>query len=257
MADIKVLVVDDHALVRRGLVAALAHATGISVVGQASDGLEAIERAIELKPDVITMDVFMPNCNGLEALISVREKLPGVKVLMLTVSDREQDLFDALRFGAQGYVLKSASIGEVVEAVHRTAAGEAMLSPRILSLLVKEFQDKTNYPSVSEREMEVLLAVGEGLTNTEIAHRLFISESTVRTHLQRLLEKLHLRNRAEAVAYAARRHSADLPARYSSCSCSDAGSSSNCRLSAALSRATVRYSHKRERASRNSTCASN
>jgi DNA-binding NarL/FixJ family response regulator len=257
MADIKVLVVDDHALVRRGLVAALAHATGISVVGQASDGLEAIERAIELKPDVITMDVFMPNCNGLEALISVRERLPDVKVLMLTISDREQDLLDALRFGAQGYVLKSASIGEVVEAVHRTAAGEAMLSPRIISLLVKEFQDKTNDHSLSEREKEVLLAVGEGLTNTEIAHRLFISESTVRTYLQRLLEKLHLRNRAEAVAYAARRYSADLPACYSSCLGYNAKSSINCRLPAAGSRAAVRNSHEREGTLRNSPGGSN
>ncbi len=206
-AAIRVLLADDHALVRHGLAAALKPETDISVVGQACDGFEAVEKALELKPDVITMDVFMPRCGGLEALIAVRDKLPSVKVLMLTVSDRDEDLLNALRYGAQGYLLKSADIGEVVEAVRRTASGEAVLSPPIAARLVNEFRAKTTEPGLSDRESDVLALVGRGLGNTEIGKQLFISESTVRTHLQRILEKLHLRNRAEAVAYAARHHS--------------------------------------------------
>lgn len=212
---IKVLLVDDHAVVRHGLASALATDASISVVGQASDGLEAIERAVALKPDIITMDVFMPRCGGLEALVAIHDKLPDVKVLMITVSDSEQDLLDALRFGAQGYLLKSAGIDEVVDAVRRTAAGEAMLSPRIASRLVSEFRGKVSDTGLSQRENEVLTLLGEGMTNTEIGRRLFISESTVRTHLSRLLDKLHLNNRAEAVAYAIRSRSASSRDRYS------------------------------------------
>jgi len=214
--QIRVLVVDDHAVVRAGLVNILVAEADISVIGEASDGLEAINKALELKPDVILMDIFMPICTGLEATVAIREKLPEAKVLVLTISEREEDLFQALRFGAQGYLLKSASVSEVVEAVRKTAAGEAMLSPNIASKLVAEFRDKADEPRLSERETEVLRLVGEGLTNTEIGERLFIGESTVRTYLRRLLDKLHLRNRSEATAYAARRHLASKPFQASS-----------------------------------------
>jgi two-component system NarL family response regulator len=202
--SINVLVVDDHAVVRTGLATILEEQPDITIVGEARDGLEAISKTLELKPDVILMDIFMPHCSGLDAMIAIRESLPDAKVLLLTVSESEENLFRALRFGAQGYLLKSANIDEVVNAVRQVAAGEAMLSPRIATKLIAEFQKKADEPKLSAREMEVLQLVGEGLTNTRIADRLFISESTVRTYLRRLLDKLHLSHRTEAMAYAMR-----------------------------------------------------
>ena len=203
---IRVLIADDHAVVRSGLANILGAESDIKIVGEARDGLEAIEKALELKPDVILMDIFMPHSNGLEALTAIRQKLADAKVLILTISDREEDVFEALRFGAQGYLLKSATITEVVDAVRKTAGSEAMLSPHVVTKLVAEFNNRAHKPQLSSREAEVLGLLGEGLTNTEIASRLFISESTVRTHFRRLLDKLHLKNRAEAIAYAARHH---------------------------------------------------
>ena len=148
----------------------------------------------------------MPRCSGLEAMVAIKERFPAASVLILPISEREEDLFQALRFGAQGYLLKGAAITEVVNAVRRTTAGEVMLSPEIATKLVAEFQGKADKPKLSSRETEVLQLMGEGLTNTEIAHRLFISESTTRTYLRRLLDKLHLKNRTEATAYAIRHH---------------------------------------------------
>ena len=208
---IKVLIADDHAVVRAGLVSILGAESDIAIVGEARDGLEAIEKALELEPDVILMDIFMPRSNGLEALAAIKQKLADTRVLILTISEREEDLFEALRFGAEGYLLKSATITEVVDAVRRTAGGEAMLSPHIATKLVAEFNNRTHQPKLSSREVEVLRLLGEGLTNTEIASRLFISESTVRTHFRRLLDKLHLKNRAEAIVYAARHHLSSNP----------------------------------------------
>ncbi len=201
---IKVLVADDHAVVRTGLATILGEQPDIIIIGEAKDGLEAISKALELKPDVILMDIFMPNCTGLDAMISIRESLPDARVLILTVSEHEDDLFRALRFGAQGYLLKSANIDEVADAVRQVASGEAILSPHIATRLVAEFRQKDDKPKLSARELEVLQLVGEGLTNTRIADRLFISESTVRTYLRRLLDKLHLSHRTEAMAYAVR-----------------------------------------------------
>jgi DNA-binding NarL/FixJ family response regulator len=203
---IKVLIVDDHAVVRDGLAKILGAESDIAIVGEAKDGLEAIKKAVVLKPDVILMDIFMPYCTGLEATVAIRQKIADARLLILTVSEREEDLLQALRFGAQGYLLKSATITEVADAVRMVAAGEAMLSPHIVTRLVAELREKTDEPALSTREVEVLQLLGEGLTNTEIASRLFIGESTVRTYLRRLLEKLHLKNRAEAIAYAARHH---------------------------------------------------
>jgi len=203
---IRVLIADDHAVVRSGLANILGTEPDIKIIGEAKDGLEAIQKAAELKPDVILMDIFMPRCSGLEATVAIRQKQADVKLLILTISDREEDLFKALRFGACGYLLKSASVTEVVEAVRKTAASEAMLSPDIATKLVAEFSSRANKPKLSTRESEILQLLGEGLTNTEIANRLFIDESTVRTHFRRIRDKLHLRNRAEAVVYATRNH---------------------------------------------------
>ncbi len=201
---ITVLVADDHAVVRSGLAHILRFDPGIKVVGEAKDGIEAVAKSLALKPDVIIMDIFMPGNDDMRAVAAIKERLPSAKVLILTVSDREEDLFQALRLGAQGYLLKSASMDEVVDGVRRTAAGESMLSPSIATRLVAEFHRNSNGPKLSAREIEVLELLGEGLTNTEISQRLFIGESTVRTYLNRLLTKLHLRNRVEAAAYAAR-----------------------------------------------------
>jgi DNA-binding NarL/FixJ family response regulator len=150
------------------------------------------------------MDIFMPRCSGLEATVAIRQKLPDARLLILTILEQEENLLQALRFGAQGYLLKSATITEVADAVRMVAAGEVMLSPHIITKLVAELRQKADEPALSARETEVLQLLGGGLTNTEIGGRLFICESTVRTHLQRLLNKLHLKNRAEAIVYAAR-----------------------------------------------------
>ncbi len=203
---ITVLLADDHAVVRAGLTNILRAESDIKIVGEARDGSEAISKALELKPDVILMDIFMPGCSGVEAMVAIRQEIPSANVLILTVSEREEDLFQAVRLGAQGYLLKNADVNEVVNAVRRVAAGEVILSPTIAAKLVAEFREKADEPKLSPREMEVLRSVGEGLTNTEIANRLFVSESTVRTYLRRLLDKLHLRNRSEATAYATRHH---------------------------------------------------
>ena len=200
---IRVLIVDDQAVVRAGLVSILGAEPDISIVGEARDGLEAINQALELKPDVILMDIFMPGCNGLEAMVAIKESLPDIRVLILTVSDREEDLFQAVRFGACGYLLKSASVDDIAAAVKRVAEGEAILSPYIAGKLLDEFRrEQTPAAQLSAREIEVLELVGEGLTNRQIAERLIIAESTVKTYLQRLLDKLHLENRAQAIAYA-------------------------------------------------------
>jgi len=200
---IRVLIADDHAVVRRGLVSILGAEPDINIVGEARDGLEAINQAVELEPDVILMDILMPGCDGLEATAALAHHLPQTRVLILTVSDREEDLFQAVRFGARGYLLKSASIDEIVAAIRRVAEGEAILSPYIAGKLLDQFRrEQSPNASLSARETEVLALVGEGLTNHEIADRLIIAESTVKTYLQRLLDKLHLENRAQAIAYA-------------------------------------------------------
>ncbi|MFH1382479.1 MAG: response regulator transcription factor [Chloroflexota bacterium] len=202
---IKVLVVDDHPVVRAGLTTIMETEADLKIVGEARDGVEAVSKALELRPDVIMMDIFMPRSSGLEAMLAIKKELPEVHVLIVTISERDEDLFQALRFGAQGYLPKSASGVEVLEAVRRTAAGEAILSPSLAAKVVGEFrQKKIDETTLSEREREVLNLVGEGLTNKEIAKLLFISESTVRTHLQRILEKLHLKSRASAIAHANR-----------------------------------------------------
>ncbi|MDV2990050.1 MAG: response regulator transcription factor [Dehalogenimonas sp.] len=206
---IKILIADDHAIVRNGLNNVLKDEPDMQVIGEACDGEETVRQALKLKPDVLLLDILMPQGGGLTALANIIDKLPTAKVLILTISDREDDLFKALRYGAHGYLLKEAGINEVVDAVRRIAAGEVILSSQMVANLVSEFRQKSHNGeelNLSSREMEVLRYVGEGCTNSEISAKLFISESTVRTYLRRLLEKLHLRNRSEAVAYATRHH---------------------------------------------------
>jgi DNA-binding NarL/FixJ family response regulator len=205
----KVLIVDDHALFRDG-VASLLKAWGMEVAGQASDGLEALERARALQPDLILMDIKMPNCNGLEATRLIKAEMPETKVVMVTVSDEEEDLFEAIKSGAQGYVLKNMPGDEFGRVLTDIANGEAPLSRGLAAKILAEFARMRREPlakasdkeELSEREREVLQLVAGGATNKEIAGTLFISENTVNYHMKNILAKLHLRNRAQAVAYA-------------------------------------------------------
>ncbi len=215
MDPIKVLVVDDHTLFRRGIAAALANEEGLEVVGEAADGLEAIERAREVAPDVILMDLNMPRCSGLEAIQALQAEMPQVNILVLTVSEMEADLLAAVKFGATGYLLKKAEPEELVHAIISIAQGGVIVSPLMATKLLTEFKDlvtgaisepgENAEADLSPREGEVLQLVAQGATNKEIAESLFISENTVKTHLKSIMEKLHLANRSQAAAYAVKR----------------------------------------------------
>ncbi|MBI4283309.1 MAG: response regulator transcription factor [Chloroflexi bacterium] len=202
---IKVLIADDHPVVRNGLRLAVTDTPGMTLVGEARDGLEAEEMALEVKPDVILMDISMPRRGGFETMLSIKKKLTEVKILMLTVSEQNEDLLQAVRLGADGYLLKTVPIGQIIDAIRQVAAGEAILSPEMTAKLMGELKKKATEPSLSAREEEVLGLLGEGLTTIEIASRLYLGQGTVSTYARRLLDKLHLKNRAEAIAYAAQR----------------------------------------------------
>ncbi len=212
VAKVKVLVVDDHTLFRRGIAAVLADQNGIEVVGEAADGLEAIEKVKEISPDVVLMDLNMPRCSGLEAIQALQAEMPQVSILVLTVSEMEADLFAAVKYGARGYLLKKAEPEELVQAIFYIARGGVIVSPLMATKLLTEFKDLTigaekeivqnGDAKVSPREGEVLRLVAQGATNKEIADSLFISENTVKTHLRNIMETLHLANRSQAAAYA-------------------------------------------------------
>ena len=210
---LRVMVVDDHALFRRGLEMVLGGEPDLDLVGEASDGQEAIEKATELMPDVVLMDVRMPRRSGIEATAQIRDLLPHVKILMLTISDEESDLYDAIKAGASGYLLKEIPIEEVADAIRSVWAGQSRISPSMASKLLNEFAAMSKAtderppmpaPRLTDREMEVLRLVAQGLNNRDIAKQLFISENTVKNHIRNILEKLHLHSRMEAVVYAVR-----------------------------------------------------
>ena len=215
MNPIRVLVVDDHALFRRGITAVLTNQKGIEIAGEALDGLEAIRKAEEIAPDVILMDLNMPNCSGLEATQAIETKMPQVNILVLTVSDKEADLFAAIKYGAKGYILKNTEPEELVHAIFHIAQGGVIVSPLMAAKLLTEFKDVETEDSkevaqeaeavLSPREGEVLQMVARGATNRQIADSLFISENTVKTHLRNIMDKLHLANRSQAAAYAIQR----------------------------------------------------
>ena len=212
MDQIKVLVVDDHTLFRRGIAAVLANEESLEVVGEAVDGLEAIEKAREIAPDVILMDLNMPRCSGLEAIQALQTEMPQINVLVLTVSEEETDLFASVKFGARGYLLKNTEPEELVHAIFHIAQGGVIVSPLMATKLLTEFKELTAgaerepigeaNSDLSPREGEVLQLVAQGATNKEIADALFIAENTVKTHLKSIMEKLHLANRSQAAAYA-------------------------------------------------------
>jgi len=214
---VRVLLADDHALFRAGI-ASLLRAWGMDVVGQAADGDEAIELARRLKPELVLMDVRMSPRNGLEATRVIKTELPDVKVIIVTVSEDEQDLFEAIKSGAEGYLLKGMSEEELGSTLARISAGEPALSPGLATKILDEFarmaREGAGKPAgpedeLTDREREVLRLVAEGATNREIASSLYVSENTVSFHMKNILGKLHLKNRAQAAAFAIRAGLAD------------------------------------------------
>ncbi len=204
----RVLLVDDHTLVRNGI-ASLLTANNIEVVGEASDGLEALEKTRQLKPDIVLMDIKMPRYNGLEATRLIKAEMPQVKIVILTVSDDDEDLFEAIKSGAEGYLLKNIKAKEFLALLSGVVKGEAAISPLLATKIIEEFSRQmkgaVTPPSVSEltkREIDVLKLVTDGAINKEIATALYITENTVKYHLRNIMEKLHLRNRAQVAAYA-------------------------------------------------------
>ncbi len=212
MGAIRVVLVDDHTLVRRGIAALLARDPEIEIVGEAGDGLEAIALAHDLQPDVILMDIRMPGCNGLAATRRIKQETPAVRILVLTVSEEDDDLFEAIKAGAQGYLLKRMEPGDLCAMVHGAYRGEAPIAPAMAARIIEEIcgprrdgRGNGGGVDLSPREREVLGLVARGLANKEVAAKLGLSEYTVRNHLRNVLEKLHLRNRVEAAAYAFQR----------------------------------------------------
>ena len=215
---IRVAVVDDHEVLRQGVTMLLNAEPDIEVVGEAGDGVAATELAASTAPDVILMDVRMPKRSGIEACIAIKEVTPSVSIIMLTVSDEEADLYDAIRNGASGYLLKSSSIDEVAQAVRVVAEGQSLISPSMAMKLIDEFnkisrseQQQVVPTELTKREIEVLKLVAQGLNNREIGRRLFISENTVKNHVRNILEKLHLHSRMDAAMYALRKKLFDIP----------------------------------------------
>jgi DNA-binding NarL/FixJ family response regulator len=210
---IRVLVVDDHALFRRGLQMVLEQEDDIEVVGEAGDGSEAVEKAAETMPDIVLMDVRMPKRGGIDSCTLIKDAVPSCTIIMLTISDEEADLYDAIKAGASGYLLKEISIEEVAESIRAVHAGQSLISPSMASKLLTEFatmikrtdeRQQVPTPRLTDREMEVLKLVARGLNNRDIAKELFISENTVKNHIRNILEKLQLHSRMEAVVYAVR-----------------------------------------------------
>ena len=211
----KVLLVEDHLLFLEALQNLLA-ARGIEVAGTARDGLDALDRARALRPDVILMDIGMPRCDGLAATRAIKAELPDVKIVMLTVSAEDEDLFEAIKSGASGYLLKSLDAGQFFELLSDLERGEVALSNGMAARVLEEFARQTgraepatgvgeeDTPGLTPRQREVLTLVARGLKYKEVGAALCLSESTIKYHMGEILERLHLRNRAQAIAYAAR-----------------------------------------------------
>ncbi|MEV6191122.1 response regulator transcription factor [Streptomyces sp. NPDC051920] len=208
---IRVLIADDQQMVRQGFTVLLNTHPGIEVIGQAVDGLDAVRQVAELAPDVVLMDIRMPELGGIEATRRITTDTPHIKVLVLTTFDLDEYVYEALRAGASGFLLKDASAEQLAEAVRVVAAGDALLAPGITRRLIAEFSRLGTTPrtplkqrvgDLTERETEVLAHIAQGLSNAEIAQRLVVAEQTVKTHVGRILVKLGLRDRTQAAVFA-------------------------------------------------------
>ncbi len=212
MEPLRILLVDDHVLFRKAIAALLASRHGLTVVGEAGDGVEAIERARELIPDSILMDVVMPRCSGLDATRAIKREMPHVQIIMLAESDTDHDLFAAIKNGADGYLLKSVKPDQLFDLLDALRRGQAPISGALAERILQEFRepDKSiaQAPGVGEsltpREKQVLELIVTGATNREIAHALQLSDETVKIYLHNILGKLHLQNRIQAAVYAVR-----------------------------------------------------
>jgi NarL family two-component system response regulator LiaR len=203
--SIRVLIVDDHTVVREGLSALLSNPKyGVQVVGTAADGYEAVARARELRPDVILMDMIMPRKNGLEAIREILAERPETRILMLTSYSNDDDITAAIRSGAMGMLRKDSSVEELVNAIRSVAMGRMTLPPELTQRMLADHSAKSKHSDdvLTEREMDVLRCLAEGLSNKEIAERLNISTATVRSHVSHILSKLGVSNRTQAALYA-------------------------------------------------------
>ena len=209
MTDIKVLIVDDHAVVRDGLTTMLNRQADLSVVGEATNGLEAVDRAGTLRPDIILMDLRMPELDGVEAMRRIRAEDPDVKFIVLTTYDSDEYIFDAIEAGAKGYLLKDASREELFNAVRAVNRGESLIQPSVAAKVLDRFAQLSRQAAdievLSEREVQVIELVAKGAANKEIAGALTISESTVKTHVANIFQKLEVNDRTDAVTQALRR----------------------------------------------------
>lgn len=217
MAEIRILLADDHAVLRQGIAQVLESQPDMSVVAQAGDGKEAVKLALAEKPDVALVDINMPEMDGLEATRKINAENPDIRIIILTMYKRDDYIFEAIKGGASGYLLKEVEMDELLSAVRSVAAGEAALDPSIAAKVLSEFRGekppkKDSVPSdLAERDVEILQYVAKGMTNQEIASRLNITEKTVRNRLWNVYKQLHLKNRTEAALYAMREGLVDPP----------------------------------------------
>ncbi len=208
----RILIADDHAIVREGIRMILQSQPDFEVVGEAPDGEEAVRMSEALKPDIVVMDISMPTLTGIEATQKIKRALPGTHVLILTMHEEESYVFQLLRLGAAGYVLKRAAATDLVDAIRAAARGEAFLYPTVARSVVQDYlermqagEGKERYDGLTDREREILVLIADGLTNSQIADKLFISVKTVQTHRAHVMEKLDLHDRSLLVRYAVRK----------------------------------------------------
>jgi DNA-binding NarL/FixJ family response regulator len=210
---LRILLVDDHVLFRKGIASLISSRKNMRVVGEAGDGIEAVTLTKETVPDIILMDVNMPNRNGLETVKIIKEEMPGVQVVMLTVSEDDNDLFEAIKNGAKGYLLKNLEPQQLYDMLEKVRQGEAPISGAMATKILREFRGpgpgEAKQPgsvnALTPREIEVLEEVVKGASNKEIADSLHVTENTVKIHLRNILEKLHVQNRIQAAVHAVRK----------------------------------------------------